>query len=102
MLVLKWLAFLLIGKLVIHTWMRFHLPVFLKKYQWLTKLHDCDHCSGVWVYTLLSLFMGVDVLSLITFTYVPYVSQIVTGIVVAWIVHIFTLGWKAKYDVVVV
>lgn len=102
MLVLKWLAFLLIGKIVIHTWMQFHLPKFLKKSDWFVKLHDCDFCSGVWAYSILSLFLGVDLLSVITYTYVPYVSQIVTGIVVSWLIHIFSLGWKAKYEIVVV
>ena len=82
--------------------MQFHLPKPIKKIDWFVQLHDCDLCSGVWVFTILSVFMGVDLLSVIGFDYVPYVSQVITGIVVSWLVHIFSIGWKAKYDIVVV
>jgi hypothetical protein len=102
MLVAKWILFLLIGKIVIHVWMKFELPKPIKKYQWFVKLHDCGLCSGVWVFTLLSLFMGVDLLSIVLYEYVPLVSEIITGIVVSWTVWIFTLGWHSAYDVLVV
>lgn len=102
MIVLTWLAFLLIGKIVIYAWMAFHFPKFAKKFEWLVELHNCDFCSGCYVYTLLSIFMNVNLLTAFGFDYVPWVSQIITGIVVSFLVHIFTLGWKAKYDVVVV
>jgi len=98
----KWLIFLALGKVVIFVWQRFELPGFIKKYKWFVKLHDCDLCSGVWIYTILSLFLGVDLLSTLIFTYVPFVSQIVTGIIVSWVMWIFTLGWHSAYDVVVV
>lgn len=102
MIAAKWILFLLIGKILIYIWMQFELPSILKKYSWLSKLHDCDLCSGVWIFSTLSLFLETDLLSLLLFEYVPVVSEIVTGIVVSWIVHIFTLGWKSKYDIVVV
>lgn len=102
MLVAKWILFVVLGKIIIHIWMTFHLPKFLKKIEWFVKLHDCDLCSGVWIYTILAIFMGVDLLSVTLFEYVPYVSEIVTGIVVSWLVHIFSIGWKAKYEIVVV
>lgn len=102
MLLAKWILFLLVGKIVIHIWMKFELPTPLKRFVWLAKLHDCDLCSGVWVFTLLSLFLGVDLLSISIFEYVPLVSEVITGIVISWLVHIFTLGWKAKYEVIVI
>lgn len=102
MLVAKWILFLVVGKIVIHVFQQFQLPKPIKKYQWFVKLHDCDLCSGVWIYTILSVFMGVDLLSVILFEYVPFVSEVITGIVVSWLVHIFILGWKAKYEIVVV
>lgn len=102
MLLAKWILFLVIGKIVIHIWMQFHLPKPIKKYDWFVKLQECDLCSGVWIFTVLSLFMGVDLLSTLIFEYVPLVSEVVTGIVISWIVHIFTLGWKSKYEVVII
>lgn len=102
MFLAKWILFLLLGKIIIYIWMQFHLPKFLQKSDWFRKLHECDLCSGVWVYTLLSGFLGVDLLSVTLFTYTPVISEVVTGIVVSWLVHIFTLGWKAKYEIVVI
>lgn len=102
MLLAKWILFLLMGKIVIHVWMQFYLPKFLKKSEWLKKLHECDLCSGVWIYSILSFFMGVDLLEVTGFGYIPLVSAIITGIVVSWLMHIFSLGWKAKYEVVIV
>lgn len=102
MIVLKWIAFILIGKICIHIWMQFHFPKFMQRSEWIKKLHECDLCSGVWIYSILSFFTGVDLLVVTGFGYVPLVSAIITGIIVSWLVHIFTLGWKAKYEVVVV
>lgn len=102
MLLATWILFLLVGKIVIHIWMQFHLPTPIKKIEWFVKLHGCDLCSGVWIYTILSFFMGTDLLSVLVFEYVPIVSEVITGIVISWLVHIFTLGWKAKYEVIVV
>lgn len=102
MILAKWILFLLIGKIVIYIWMQFHLPKFIKKIDWFVKLHDCDLCSGVWIYSGLSFFMGVDLLEVTGFGYIPLVSAIITGIVVSWLVHIFSLGWKSKYEVVVI
>lgn len=102
MIVLKWFFFLVVGRIIIEVWMKFQLPKFLKKSDWFVKLHECDLCSGCWIYTLLSLFMGVDLLQVAGFGYIPVVSAIITGIVTSWMVHIFLIGWKEKYQVVVV
>ncbi len=102
MILAKWIVFLLLGKIIIHIFMQFHLPKFMKKSEWFTKLHDCDLCSGVWVFSILSFFTGVDLLEVTGFGYIPLVSAIITGIVVSWLVHIFSLGWKAKYEVIII
>lgn len=102
MIVLKWIAFILIGKICIHIFMQFHFPKFMQRLEWIKKLHECDLCSGVWIYSILSFFMGVKLLEVLGFGNIPLLDQVVTGIVVSWLVHIFTLGWKAKYEVVVV
>jgi hypothetical protein len=102
LLVAKWILFLIIGKIVIHIWMQFEFPDFLKKNHWLSKLHGCPLCSGVWIYTILSFFLGVDLLSVTLFIYVPIVSEIVTGILAGWAVWLFSLGWSSAYDVVII
>lgn len=102
MVLLSWLFFLAAGKILIQVWMLFHFPRFLKKYEWLNELHKCDLCSGCYIYSILSFFMETDLLDATGFGYIPIVGAVVTGIIVSWIVHIFTLGWKAKYEIVVV
>lgn len=102
MTLLVWIFYILIGKVTIHIWMQFHLPKFLNKLEWFNKLHQCDLCSGVWIYTILSLFMGVDLLQVAGFGSIPVVGSVVTGIVVSWAVHLFSLGWKAKYEITVI
>lgn len=102
MTLLVWLFYLILGKIIIHIWMQFHLPKFLKKSEWFTKLHECDLCSGVWVYFILSFVMGVGLLGAVGLGEMPLIDSAITGIVVSWAVHIFTLGWKAKYEVTVI
>ena len=102
MLLVKWILFLVVGQIVIHVWQQFPLPKPVKKYATIIKLHECGLCSGVWIYTILSIFMGVDLLSAMIFEYVPIVSEVITGILISWLTHIFILGWKAKYEIVVI
>lgn len=82
--------------------MLLHFPKALNKFEWLVKLHGCDFCSGVYAFTILSFFLNVDLLEVTGFGKIPLVGVIVTGIIVSWAVHIFSLGWKAKYEIVVV
>lgn len=102
MIFARWIIFILLGKIIIHIWQQFHLPKAMKKSEWWTKLHDCDLCSGVWIFTVLSFFMDIGILEVAGFGNIPIFDSIITGIVVSWLVHIFTLGWKAKYEVVVI
>ncbi len=102
MLLAKWIIFLILGRIVIHIWQQFHFPRFLKKYEWLKKLHECDLCSGVYAYSILSFFMETDLLEVTGFGYIPIIGAVVTGIVISWLVHVFILGWKAKYEIVVI
>jgi len=101
-LLAKWILFLIFGKVAIYVWMQFHLPKFVKKYDWLVQLHECDLCSGVWIFSLLSFFTEIDLLEVTGFGYIPIVGAIVTGILTSWLVHIFTLGWKAKYEIIII
>ena len=97
-----WLVFILLGRLAIYVVMQIPLPKSLAKIEMIKKLHDCDMCFGVWVYSILAGFLQIDILELLGFWYVPLVSEILVGIVTSFLVHIFIIGWKAKFDVVVV
>jgi hypothetical protein len=102
MALLVWVFYLVIGKIIIHIWLQFHLPKFLQKSEWFSKLHECDLCSGVWIYFILSAVMGIGLLEVTGFGNYPLIDSIITGIVTSWVVHIFSLGWKAKYSITVI
>ncbi len=82
--------------------MQFALPQFLQKRKTIEYLHECDLCSGVWVYAILAFFMQMDLLSALGFWYVPIICEVVTGAVMSFLVHIFVLGWKARFEVIIV
>lgn len=95
---LNWLVYASLGKIVISLWMAFHFPGWLSKFKWLELLHECDLCSGVWVYVALAFLWKIDILQLwfgIPNVYV--VSSVVTGMLTSWLVHIFSIGFKEKY-----
>lgn len=43
-----------------------------------------------------------DLLEVLGFYYVPVLSELIVGGVISFLVHIFILGWKTKFEVVVV
>lgn len=98
----NWLIYISIGKILVYLGMQFPLPSFLKKIKSIEYLHGCDLCFGVWVFGFLALFMQMDLLTVLGFQYVPVLSQLVTGGAISFIVHLLSLGWKAKFEVIVV
>jgi len=97
-----WLVFILLGRLSVWLWMQFPLPQFLEKRKTIKYLHECDLCSGVWAYSILAGLMQMDLLEPFGFWYVPLLSELVVGAIVSFLTHIFIIGWRAKFDVVVV
>ena len=102
MLLSNWIIFLLVGRIIIYLWQSFPLPAALEKFRVIEKLHNCDLCAGVWIYGILSLFLGMDLLQVLGFSYVPLVSEFVTGGVVSFVVHIFSIGWHEKFNNILV
>jgi len=95
---MNWIFYLITGKIFIFLWQQFPLPIRLENLQTIYKLHSCDLCSGVWLYGLLSFFMGVSLLTLLGLSYIPVASELITGGVVSFIVHIFSIGWRDKFS----
>lgn len=94
---LKLLAYVLIGKLIIFLAQK----VFSDNYpprrdNFLTKLFGCDLCLGFWIYFGLAFLFGIDL------TYeifdVPIVSEFIAGASVSFVMHLITIGWKARYQ----
>ena len=94
----SWIIFLIVGRILIYLWQNFPLPTKLEDNRVIHKLHICDLCAGVWIYALLSFVMRLFLLDVLGFTYFPVVSEFVTGGVVSFIVHVFVIGWKEKFN----
>lgn len=96
---LSFLVFLVIGQLFVYLGMKFP-PLAESRFSFVKRLWTCSLCSGVWVWTFLSFVMG-EVLFREIF-YVPFVSELATGGLVGFLMHIFILGWKSKFEVIVI
>ena len=92
----EWLVFALTGEILIYVWFQFPLPLPKNKntyiYKFFEKLHSCDLCAGTWIYSFLALATQADMSGSGTL-----VTQIATGIVTSFIVHVFVVGLKEKF-----
>ena len=95
---LSWIIFAALGKVLIYFWMKFPLSQRLENTRFITGLHECGLCSGFWAYTALSALLKVDLLSLwFEFSYIPVVSEVVTGAVTSYVVHLLSLGFADQH-----
>lgn len=62
----------------------------------LKELGECDFCLGCWIFPFLAVMFGVNLTAPI---YVPFVSEIMTGIATSFAVHLARLGWQTKFGV---
>lgn len=93
------LAFLGVGKLIIYILNKFLSDNINNKF--VNNLVSCELCSGVWIYTLIAIIYKINILSDI-FPYVPVLSGVITGCFASFIMHLLTLGWKTKFEVIVI
>lgn len=61
------------------------------------KLHRCDLCSGVWIYGILAVALGIDL-----FGANNIVTQAATGAITSYLVHVFLIGVREKFAPTVV
>jgi hypothetical protein len=102
---IQWFVFAAIGKLLIYLWQSFPLPEGERKTyisQTIYKLHLCDLCSGFWIFGALALLFGVDIVQQTFGHTVAIAGELVTGAITTYVVHIFSLGIKSKYEVIVI
>jgi hypothetical protein len=60
----------------------------------LRELVDCDLCLGVWVFAGLAGLLRINMLE--TF-YVPILSEMLSGAMASFAVHLAVLGWQVKF-----
>lgn len=95
----EFVLYLALGKLLIWTGQKFGRGNFNNRF--LLRLFDCQFCLGVWVMTITALLFKINILSDV-FPYVPILSEVVTGVVSSFLLHLLTLGWREQFDVVVI
>lgn len=98
------LLYTLTGKLVIFILQKFAFANLSKRgkllgSRFLNELFECDLCLGVWVFTGLAVAFEINLVDLF---YVPIISEILTGAAMSFLVHVFSNGWKALYNVTVI
>ena len=87
------------GRLAIYALQKFPLVRGVKA-KFFSELVSCDFCLGVWVYSVLSgltrwvLFYDMS--------YVPIISEILTGITLSFAVHIFATGWQSRFGTIII
>ena len=64
---------------------------------WFIELFHCDHCLGTYIYFILFAFFHFEITTFVGLGYIPIVSEGLSAVVVAWAVHLFTVGFKTKY-----
>lgn len=99
---LDWIIFAVVGKLIIYFWQKFPLPQALSKRKFIVDLHDCALCSGVWVYTGLSFLLRVNVFEEFGLGYVLFLSELVTGCAISYVVHLINVGFTEYHTTVII
>ena len=99
-MILEFLVFALIGKIIVFLLQKFPKSKLLfigrlfSEGRLLDDLFACDLCLGFWVYFGLAFVSDMDLAGI----GVPVVSQFIAGAVTTFIVHIFSVGWNAKFQ----
>lgn len=91
---IQFIAYVVVGKLLIFLIGQFFEDTKLK-------MLTCDLCSGVWVYTIFAGLFKIRLLEDVYF-YVPLVSELTTGCIVSYAVHLLTIGFRERHLPVIV
>jgi hypothetical protein len=100
-----YLLYVVAGKIAIFVLQRFpfkKLPLLSNLFaegKFLQELFSCDLCLGVWVYTILAFFFKANIYNVF---YIPFVSELLTGMTTSFILHVFSAGWQALFGVTVI
>lgn len=92
-----------VGKLFIYLFQLFPLADWMgKKSPSLKKLIGCDLCLGVWVFFGVAIIMRANMFSIIPnpfgATWIA-IEYFMTGAVTSFLVHLISLGWNSKFQI---
>lgn len=92
------ILFCIIGRIFIYLWMVFPLPRQIDSIKFFHDVKQCDLCSGVYLFTILSWATGIDILQMLGFTDINgFIRVVITGGAISFLVHLISIGWKEKF-----
>lgn len=98
-MIIEFVIFALVGRIIVFLLQKFpkpKLPFIGKLFReggLLDELFYCDMCLGFWVFSGLACIFEIDI-----GIYVPVLSEFIIGAVTTFVVHIFSVGWNAKFQ----
>jgi hypothetical protein len=93
------IVYAVVGKLFIYTLQKF--PVLRDtKNKFLLELIQCDYCLGVWVFSFLAWLFQLTLFR--EYIYCPFISELATGVIISFLVHLISIGWREKFGIIVV
>lgn len=94
---ISYILYCILGKLIIYLGMKFP-PLVNNRISFIRELVACDECFGVWVYAFLSFAMSEVLFQ--EYIYWPIIGNLITGAVTSFIIHLISLGWKSKFEII--
>jgi hypothetical protein len=101
--VILWIAFALLGRLLMFLWLKQPLSKWLGRKNWIFReLFDCSLCLGVWTYWIMSFLFRINNIEIIKFAGIPVVDDLFTGALTSFIFWVFETGWKVLFTSTVI
>ena len=102
----KLIIYILVGRLFIYFAQKFpstklpFLGSLFHEGKFLGDLFSCDLCLGFWIFSFFSWIFKINLLN--EYFYIFVLSEIITGAIASFLVHVFILGLKAKFETIIV
>jgi hypothetical protein len=98
-MIFDFVIFALVGRIILFLLQKFPKSKFpfigklFREGKLLDELFSCDLCLGFWIYFGLAFVFEIDFgIS------VPILSEFIIGAVTTFVVHVFSVGWNAKFQ----
>lgn len=94
----EFLLVVLLGKVLLYAIQQV-TPLEKIKIEYLQKLLSCDFCLGSWLFFFLSLMFDLRIEGL---PHIIILSPFLLGVAISFIVHLISLGWRTKFETIVI
>jgi len=94
----EFLLVVILGKVLLYTIQQF-APLESIKIEYLHKLISCDFCLGSWLFFFLSWMFDLQIEGLPN---IQILSPFLLGVGISFVVHLISLGWKAKFETIII